>query len=82
MNNVDSNSWDLYTKDAKPQARNCGERIWKYTLDINLDVGSVFLDMSKGFHKVWHKGLLFKLRQNGINGKLLLLLKSYLGNRI
>ena len=51
------------------------------SLDINLDVRSVFLDMSKAFDKVWHEGLLFKLKQNGITGKLLNLLKSYLANR-
>ena len=49
--------------------------------DINLDVRSVFLDMSKAFDKVWHEGLLLKLKQKGINGKLLNLLKSYLSNR-
>ena len=32
------------------------------SLDINLEVRSVFLDMSKAFDKVWHEGLLFKLR--------------------
>ena len=48
------------------------------SLDINLDVRSVFLDMSKAFDKVWHEGL---LKQNGINGKLLNLLKNYLTNR-
>ena len=37
--------------------------------------------MSKAFDKVWHEGLLFKLKQNGINGKLLNFLKSYLANR-
>ena len=51
------------------------------SLDINLDVRSVFLDMSKAFDIVWHVGLLFKLKQNGIHGKLLILLKSYLENR-
>ena len=51
------------------------------SLDINLEVRSVFLDMSKAFDKVWHEVLLFKLRQNGINGKLINLLKSYLSNR-
>ena len=51
------------------------------SLDINLEVRFVHLDMSKAFDKVWHEGLLFKLRQNGINGKLINLLKSYLSNR-
>ena len=51
------------------------------SLNINLDVRSVFLDMPKAFDKVWHEGLLFKLKQNGINGELLNLLKSYLANR-
>ena len=51
------------------------------SLDLNLDVRSVFLDMSKAFDRVWHEGLLFKLKQNGINGKPLNLMKSYLGNR-
>ena len=37
--------------------------------------------MSKAFDKVWHEGLLFILKQIGINGKLLNLLKSYLTNR-
>ena len=37
--------------------------------------------MSKAFDKVWHEGLVFKLRQNGIDGNLLELLKSYLSNR-
>ena len=51
------------------------------SLDTNLEVRFVFLDMSKAFDKVWHEGLLFKLKQNGINGKLLSLLENYLKNR-
>ena len=46
-----------------------------------LEVRSVYLDMSKAFDKVWHEGLLFKLKQNGIDGKLLALLTNYLSNR-
>ena len=48
---------------------------------LNFDVRSVFLDMSKAFDKVWHEGLLFKVKQNGINGKLINLLRRYLANR-
>ena len=46
-----------------------------------LEVRSVYLDMSKAFDKVWHEGLLFKLKQNGIDGNLLALLTNYLSNR-
>ena len=42
---------------------------------------SVFLDISKAFDKVWRKGLLFKLSQNGISGNLLDLLSSFLSDR-
>ena len=38
---------------------------------IRLEVRSVYLDISKAFHKVWHEGIIFKLRQNGVDGKFL-----------
>ena len=41
----------------------------------------VFCDISKAFDKVWHRGLLFKLRQNGIKGRLLAWLSNYLSER-
>ena len=47
----------------------------------SLEVRSVDQDMSKAFDKVWHEGLLFKLKQNGVDGKSLELLESYLSNR-
>ena len=48
---------------------------------MSREVRHVFLDMSKPFDKVWHEGLLFKLKQNGISGQILNLLTSYLDNR-
>ena len=45
------------------------------------EVRVVFLDISKAFDRVWHKGLLYKLRLAGISGKLLSWLHNYLSNR-
>ena len=36
--------------------------------------------MSKAFDKVWHEGLLYKLKQNGIDGNLLKLLNRLVLN--
>ena len=44
-------------------------------------VQGTFLDISSAFDKVWHAGLLGKLGQIGINGRLFDLFKSYLSNR-
>ena len=41
----------------------------------------VFCDVSKAFDRVWHKVLLFKLQQNGITGKLLNWISSYLSEK-
>ena len=40
-----------------------------------------FLDISKAFDKVWHQGLHYKLRQNGISGELLNILTDFLDTR-
>ena len=45
------------------------------------EVRGVFLDISNGFNKVWHDGIIFKLEQNGISGKLHKLLHDFLVNR-
>ena len=42
---------------------------------------AVFLDISKAFDKVWHEGLIFKLKCNGISGNLLNFFENYLSNR-
>ena len=47
----------------------------------SLEVRTVFLDISKAFDRVWHEGLIFKLKQNGISGNLIKLFENYLHNR-
>ena len=37
--------------------------------------------MSKAFDKVWHEGIIFKLKQNGILDDLLNILSDFLRNR-
>ena len=51
------------------------------SFDESDEVRGVFLDISKAFDKVWHEALIFKLRQNGVSGKLLNLIKAFLKNR-
>ena len=41
----------------------------------SLEVQSKFLDISKAFDKVWHEGLLYKLKFFGISGNLCNLIK-------
>ena len=48
---------------------------------MSREICHVFLDISKAFDKVWHEGLLFKLKQNRISGQILNLLTSYLDKR-
>ena len=48
---------------------------------LSRETRAVFLDISKAFDKVWHEGLVFKLKTYGISGPLLALIVSYLSNR-
>ena len=49
--------------------------------DEHMDSIFVSLDISKAFDRVWHEGLLFKLKQNGITGSLHAWFASYLSQR-
>ena len=46
-----------------------------------IEVRGVFLDISKAFDRVWHEGLLYKLKCNGVCGSLFKLIKSFLSER-
>ena len=41
----------------------------------------IFLDISKAFDRVWHKGLLFKLSRTGLSLPILRWFENYLSNR-
>ena len=42
------------------------------------DMRGTFLDISKAFDKVWHEGLIYKLKTYGVEGNLLKVLENYL----
>ena len=47
----------------------------------SLETRSEFLDMSKFFDRVWHEGLIHKLKTIGVSNNLLTRLQSFLDNR-
>ena len=51
------------------------------SFDDSLEVRAVFLDISRAFDKVWHKGLIFKLKQIGILEKILNIVTDFLSFR-
>ena len=50
-------------------------------LDSGKEVRAVFCDISKAFDRVWHAGLLLKLKTVGVAGSVLTWFKSYLSDR-
>ena len=49
--------------------------------DDGLETRGVFLDISKAFDRVWHEGLIYKLKRNGIDSNFLNILVSFLSFR-
>ena len=52
------------------QPLSIAHQIYK-SFDVGHEVRSVFLDMSRAFGKIYHIGLFFKLKQNGISSSFL-----------
>ena len=50
-------------------------------LDKSLDSRAIALDISKAFDKVWHRGLLCKIKSYGISGRLYDIIASFLRGR-
>lgn len=52
-----------------------------HTIDMKRGQGAIFLDIAQAFDRVWHAGLLLKLRRLKIDETYWRLLHSYLSNR-
>ena len=55
--------------------------IFCQALDASKEIRVVFCEISKTFDRVWHTGLLRKLKAVGVTGKLLIWFKNYLLDR-
>ena len=49
--------------------------------DESKELRAVFLDISRAFDRVWHDGLLYKLKRIGIEGEIINILSSFLSSR-
>ena len=47
----------------------------------SIEVRAIFLDTSQAFDPVWHNGLIFKLKQNGVSDKILNIITDFLSFR-
>ena len=56
------------------------DRIYRF-MDNGGEARAIALDISKAFDRVWHSGLLHKLRAYGIDGQIFDIVKSFLNER-
>ena len=56
------------------------ERVYQ-SLNVSGETRAIALDISKAFDKVWHAGLLHKLKSYGVSGVVFDLIKSFLTDR-
>ena len=55
---------------------------WNISLDKGRDTYVIALDIAGAFDRVWHAGLICKIKSLGIDGNLLGLIKDYLQDRV
>ena len=69
----------ISSNDSSFQLLSISHNIYK-SFDCGYEVRRIILDVSKIFDKAWHDGIIIKLEENGISGKLHKLLHNFLAN--
>ena len=64
-----------------PPSRDFGPHFETKGVDAGKACLFTFLDMSKAFDRVWHRGLTYKMERMGITGELLAWITDYLHKR-
>ena len=78
---LSNNLLALNQSGFKPGDSSINQLLSPSSFDDGFEIRSVFLDIAKAFNKVWHGGIISKLKQNGISDDLLNILSAFLGNR-
>ena len=86
---LDDNNLLNSNQSGFPPGDSCVHQLLSITHEIykafdanpSLDVRGVFLDLSKAFDRVWHDGLMYKLKTLGICGNYYGLIHSFLSDR-
>ena len=82
-NHLSSNQCGFRTGDSCVHQLSSITHDFYKVFDANplLEMRGIFLNLSRAFDKVWHDGLLYKLRGMGICGKYFGLIDSFLSDR-
>ena len=59
----------------------CAVHVWSYALESHGESRVIFLDISKAFNRVWHKGFLAKLPMFGLHPTLIKWIGSFLSDK-
>ena len=70
LNHVNINYFQLFTTSTNHLT---GILLWK--------LGNFFLDISKTFDRVWHDGLIYKIKSCGISDTPIKFIENFLSNR-
>ena len=77
---TDKQSGYRYKDSTVKQLLSITHDIFK-AFDSGHEVRAVFLDISRAFDRVWHDGLIYKLKMKGIGGDMINILTSFLSDR-
>ena len=77
---TDKQSGYIYKDSTIKQLLSITHDIYK-AFDSGHEVRAIFLDISRAFDRVWHDGLIYKLKMKGIGGDMINILASFLSDR-
>jgi hypothetical protein len=78
---IQNNQFGFRPRHSAPDLLTYLSHEWLTSLNDRKDVKVVALDIKAAFDRVWHNGLIAKLKARGVRGRFLQWIGSYLNNR-